>query len=734
VGPSIDIEMPILLSWDEAVQGCERRTIFFRRDQECAACSGKGFVSGRPCAPCEGTGATFFPHRLVLTLPPGIDNRRSVRVRGQGNAGPGRRSWGDLSFVCYLRSDRPSEGEGSDVRGPEGKEALGDAKMAAKQAMRQGDAEQVVARLGDPQIEMLLDAEAHALLGIGYANMGDKDQAATHLYMALEQESSNSVNHFNAGFFEAALGNPIQACVCYEAALNRASSYPRAQAALQKALASLWEGQNLAGGTEADADVLDAIRQAMSARQYVRAVALFAPMNLAGRPVALQNALRFLGGCAHLLACCSQQSNSVEEAAALLDACADAAPDNAVFQQGILALRRYVHYDCDLDGLLALAKYQITTRRGVGSGTTLVRAVQLAQVYAPPQANVAVVDPLIQAKQASILKRLEAVCAALKASPGGQADRAWSMGLADLAEAYFQVAISARIEPGWPFSVRAVQSLEAVFAQTPNDATRRQLFFQAVDYCNHLAEAMLKQVDFQLQALVQNTMEALRSATIPETPLRKLMRTPETRSELKDLLKAAGKSLLSAAQEPLRGEFIVATRDGLYVLTNYRLLLKTDSAPAPHLIPLSIVQQYSPRAASIQTSTLLIGYRDGRQLALNRIPNRSFPPADLMDYLLAAHMWEALPDADRVRLETGSRLSAESSGVSHQGVPRSQAITDSAQGNKAVPLTPVALPVRPANAVCSPCGRLSGSQDVFCRQCGATLGDDIASRAKSTGE
>jgi Flp pilus assembly protein TadD len=726
--------MPILLSWDEAVQGCERRTIFFRRDQECAACSGKGFVNGRPCAPCEGTGATFFPHRLVLTLPPGIDDRRRVRVRGQGNAASGGRSWGDLSFVCYLRSDRPSEGEGSDVRSPGGKEALGDAKAAAKQAMRLGDAEQAVARLGDPQVEMQLDAEAHALLGIAYANMGDKDQAATHLYMAVEQEPSSSVNHFNAGFFEAALGNPIQACVCYEAALNRASSYPRAQAALLKALASLWDGLNLAGGMEADPGVFNAIRQAMSARQYVRAAALFAPMNLVVLPVALQNTLRFLGGCAHLLACCSEQGDSVAESAALLDACANAAPDNIAFQQGLVALRHYVHYDCDLDGLLALAKYQITTRRGVGAGTTLVRAVQLAQFYAPPQANVAVVDPLIQAKQASILKRLEAVRAALKTSPGGQADRAWSMGLADLAEAYFQVAISARIEPGWPFSVRAVQSLEAAFAQDPNDATRRLLFFQAVDYCNHLAEAMLKQVDFQLQTLLQNTMEALRSATIPEMPLRKLMRTPEARSELKDLLKTAGKSLLSAARELLRGEFIVAVRDGLYVLTNYRLLLMTDPSAAPHLIPLSILQKYSPRAASIQTSTLLIGYRDGRQLALNRIPNRSFPPADLIEYLLAARMWEALPDADRGRLETGSLPSAESGSIPRQGAAHAQGTADSPRDSKAVPVMPAAPPTLPANAVCSHCGRLSGSQDVFCRQCGAALRDGVASQIQSTGE
>ncbi|MCW3095295.1 MAG: DnaJ-class molecular chaperone [Chthonomonadaceae bacterium] len=729
MGPLIDIEMPILLSWDEAVQGCERRTIFFRRDQECAACSGKGFVSGRPCAPCEGTGATFCPHRLVLTLPPGIDDRCRVRVRGQGNAAHGRRSWGDLTFVCYLRSDYPPQGEGFDVAGSDGNKALGNAKTAAKQAMRLGDTEQAVARLSDLHVEMLQDAETHAILGIAYANMGDKDRAAIHLYMAVEQEPSSSVNHFNAGFFEAALGNPIQACVCYEAALDRASSYPRAREALQKALVSLWDGLNLAGGTEADTGVLNAIRQAMSARQYVRATALFAPMNLAGRPVALQNTLRFLWGCAHLLACCSEQGDSVAEAAALLDACADAAPDNIAFQRGVLALRHYVRYDCDLDGLLALAKYQITARRYAEAGTTLVRAVQLAQVYAPPQANVAVVDPLIQAKQASVLKRLEAVRAALKASPGGQSDRVWLTGLADLAEAYFQVAVSARIEPGWPFSVCAVQSLEAAFAQVPNDAIRRLLFFQAVDYCNHLAEAMLKQFDFQLQELLQNTMEALRSAAIPEVPLRKLMRTPETRSELKDLLKAAGRSLLSTAQEPLRGEFIVAARDGLYVLTNYWLLLRTDPSAAPHLIPLSIVQKYSPRAASIQTSTLLIGYRDGRQLALNRIPNKSFPPVDLLEYLLAARMWEALPDADRMRLETGSLPSAESGGVSRQGAALAQDTAGSPKG-MAVPMTPA----RPANAVCGHCGRLSGSQDVFCRQCGAALEDNVSSRAKSTGE
>ena len=720
MGPAVDIEMPLLLSRDEAAQGCERPAIFFRRDQECAACAGKGSAQGRACAPCDGTGATFLPHRLRLTLPPGLADRHLVRVRGQGNAAARGRSWGDLFFVCYVRPvprDRPEIAPPAET----GRQALAEAKAAAKEAMRRRDAAAAVQRRSAPPVEALWDAEAHALLGIACANLGEKDRAATHLYTALEEEPNNSLHHFNAGFFEAALGNRLQACVCYEAALRRSPSYRQAREALPQALAGLWTTPHLPELLQTDPRELQEIQRAMLARHYAQAASLCARLHLPGLTAEEQNGLRFLWGCAHLLACCSGQGDGIEQAAALFDLCARSAPLREAARQGLDALERWAHRDGDLDGLLALARYQTAAHNSIGAGRSLARAVEYARNYTPPQASVAIVDPLIQAKQTSIHRRLEALRAAVQALPRSQGgDSSWLAGLTDLTEAYIQVAVAGRIDPGWPFAVRAVQSLEAAFAPSPTDTTRRDLFFQAVDYMNHLADAMLKQVDTQLQLLLQTTRDTLRSELLPSMPLRALLRTEQTRRELHALLTAAGKSLLVTAFEALRGEFIVAARAGQYVLTNYRLLLITESESPPHLLPLAAIQKYSPRPESIHTSTLVIGYRDGRQLALNRVANKSFPPADLIETLLAARMWEALPPEEPNGPAAVSLPREQVGGLPHSAALPSGAAEAHAGGA-------AGSPARSADAACRRCGRLRGAHDVFCRQCGAALNHDIPS-------
>jgi tetratricopeptide (TPR) repeat protein len=729
VSQAIDIQMPLLLGAEEAAQGCERQAVFFRRDRECSACSGKGVVQARRCAPCEGTGVTYFPHRVDLALPPGLENQYRIRVKGLGGAAADGRTWGDLTFVCYVRS---GEGAGSGSVPAVDNAVLAEAKTAAKQAMRRGDARQVLVELGIPGREGRLDGEAHALLGVAYANLGEKEHAAKHLYAALEQEPDNGGHHYNAGFFEAACGNRIAACLCYESALNRSPASGQARMALQQALAALWNAEaRPLQITQSGLWALTEIGQAMSARQYVRAIALFGQVNLSGVSAEVRNTLQFLGGCAYLLACASRQSDSVEEAAALLYTCAASEPAREVFQHGLVALEHFLRYDCDLDGLLAFAAYQAAARRPGRAGEVLVRAVAAAQAYTPPQASMVVVDPLVRAKQASVLKRFETLRLTLKTFPPAQAEEMWLRGLAELVEAYYQVAVSGQIEPGWSHAVHAVQLLESAVVQSPLEPTKRNLFFQAVDYSSHLAEALLKQTDSGLYMLLQNTEEALRASAIPNLPLSKLLRSDETRKELRDLVRAVSRPLLKAAEEPLRGEFVAAARIGYYVLTNYRLLLMWERLPQMHLLPLSVIQRYSPRAEGMQTTTLVFGYRDGRQLALNRVANGSFPPAELMEYLLSARLWEVLPEADRTRLEAGFAEEEARTGSLHRYevlLPDLAVIATAGRTTTAAPAPP---PARPA--ACTRCGRVSGSQDLFCRQCGAPLGDEGSSPPTPTG-
>ena len=728
----LDIQMPILLTVEEAAQGCERQAIYFRRDRECTACSGGGMVHGRRCAPCEGIGFTFFPHRLSLTLPDGLENGQRIRVRGQGSAAVGSRAWGDLYFVCYVRPEQRRQGAGVPSEREATLQTLMEAKVTAKQAMRGGDAEAAIAALSAPPLAMLLDGEAHSLLGVAYANRGDKARAAPHLETALEKEPHNAVHHFNAGFLEAAGGNQIGACARYEAALHRSASYGQAREALQQALASLWRTVAPSLMTEPRLQVLHEVRQALFARHYLQAAGILGLINIAGLPAAVKNSLRLLLACAELLAYCAQERNDAEEVAALFDACTDFTPAPAALQQGILALERQVHCDGDLDGLLAFAKYQTTMRRYADAGATLLRAVRRAQAYAPSQERMAIVDPLVQAKQASILQRFEALHAALTASPRGHAEKAWLAGLTALAEAAYHVAVSKQIEPGWPFAVSAVQNLETAHLQAAQDVQKRDLFFQALEYENHLAAALLKQTDSEVHLLVQNTLEALRPGKIPHLPLRKYLRTPETRKELKELLTAAGKTLFKAAREPLRGEFVAEVREGQYILTNYRLLLMTDRLSQTHLLPLNTMRRYSPRVAGFATTTLVIEYKDGRQLALNRLVKGNYPPVDLIEYLLSAQMWDVLPPEDQLGLETGF-ASREAKGNPVRPTGSLPANVPASVAAGAVVAPPPAVPARPANATCRQCGRVSGSQDLFCRQCGASLGGESAPPSPSAG-
>jgi molecular chaperone DnaJ len=76
---------------------------FFRIQQTCNACRGRGSVITDPCPTCRGRGAVEVERKLVVGIPAGSDNDTVIRVGGEGEAGEPGAPPGDLYCVIRVR-------------------------------------------------------------------------------------------------------------------------------------------------------------------------------------------------------------------------------------------------------------------------------------------------------------------------------------------------------------------------------------------------------------------------------------------------------------------------------------------------------------------------------------------------------------------------------------------------------------------------------------------------------
>ncbi len=85
----------------------ERQTslgVFMTRTvTECPTCHGRGDLAEKPCKACNGTGQALKERVLNVKIPAGIHDGQSVRVRGEGEPGPGRSARGDLHCLVHVR-------------------------------------------------------------------------------------------------------------------------------------------------------------------------------------------------------------------------------------------------------------------------------------------------------------------------------------------------------------------------------------------------------------------------------------------------------------------------------------------------------------------------------------------------------------------------------------------------------------------------------------------------------
>ncbi len=76
---------------------------FFSLSRTCGRCRGTGEVIKEHCPPCAGSGTVQEKRPLKMKIPPGVDNETRLKLRGEGEAGRGGASSGDLYVVISVK-------------------------------------------------------------------------------------------------------------------------------------------------------------------------------------------------------------------------------------------------------------------------------------------------------------------------------------------------------------------------------------------------------------------------------------------------------------------------------------------------------------------------------------------------------------------------------------------------------------------------------------------------------
>lgn len=125
-----DLRLDLKLDFREAVFGGEKQ-IKIPHFEVCEACKGQGFKeqgtipfwkgiglelhkSGE-CSVCKGEGRVQERKRLMITIPPGVDNGVRLRVSGEGDAGRNGGATGDLYVYLFVDEDNELKRNNLDI-------------------------------------------------------------------------------------------------------------------------------------------------------------------------------------------------------------------------------------------------------------------------------------------------------------------------------------------------------------------------------------------------------------------------------------------------------------------------------------------------------------------------------------------------------------------------------------------------------------------------------------------
>ena len=94
-----DIHSSINISFEESILGC-KKTIKINRNKRCQCC--KNDVADEYCSMCQGTGKVRKTTFIELTIPKGVQNGQSLKIRGKGNVGDNGAENGDLIIALNV--------------------------------------------------------------------------------------------------------------------------------------------------------------------------------------------------------------------------------------------------------------------------------------------------------------------------------------------------------------------------------------------------------------------------------------------------------------------------------------------------------------------------------------------------------------------------------------------------------------------------------------------------------
>ncbi|HZQ33800.1 MAG TPA: molecular chaperone DnaJ [Mycobacterium sp.] len=87
----------------------------FGFSEPCTDCRGSGSIIEHPCPECKGTGVATRTRSIKVRIPPGVEDKKRIRLPGQGEAGLRGAPSGDLYVTVHVRPDKTFKRDGDDL-------------------------------------------------------------------------------------------------------------------------------------------------------------------------------------------------------------------------------------------------------------------------------------------------------------------------------------------------------------------------------------------------------------------------------------------------------------------------------------------------------------------------------------------------------------------------------------------------------------------------------------------
>jgi molecular chaperone DnaJ len=88
---------------------------FFSIASPCPSCNGEGTIIENPCHDCSGSGVIKKRQKILVTIPPGVDDGKRITIPRQGDAGSNGGPYGDLVVFIRVKGHPSFERSDSDL-------------------------------------------------------------------------------------------------------------------------------------------------------------------------------------------------------------------------------------------------------------------------------------------------------------------------------------------------------------------------------------------------------------------------------------------------------------------------------------------------------------------------------------------------------------------------------------------------------------------------------------------